>query len=182
MFSDIENLDIMLGGTHSEREKSVNSSHARRPEIMNSNLFDNNEENLYLNPRETESGDYAGFGQNSTSANSSAEINRLSSELNSSMSREMDEMMNSVSAQIQRAINDAISSQVLPQIQNVLMAGSGHTTQRGWNVPAERPEMSTEVLRTEKSRNSSKSERDQNRLNVEPTDNAYDTSCFLFFR
>ena len=37
-------------------------------------------------------------------------------------------MMNSVSVQIQRAINDAISSQVLPQIQNALMAGSGHTT------------------------------------------------------
>ena len=44
--------------------------------------------------------------------------------------------MNSVSVQIQRAITDAISSQVLPQIQNALMTGPGHTTQRGWNVPA----------------------------------------------
>ena len=32
----------------------------------------------------------------------------------------MDEIMNNVSAQIQRVINDAISSQVLPQIQNAL--------------------------------------------------------------
>ena len=32
MFSDIENLDIMLGGRHSEREESVNSNHARSPE------------------------------------------------------------------------------------------------------------------------------------------------------
>ena len=83
--------------------------------------------------------------------------------------------MNSVTVQIQRAINDAISSQVLPQIQNALMAGSGHTTQRGWNIPAERPEMNTEVLRNEKPGNNSKSERVQNRLNDEPTNNAYDT-------
>ena len=40
-------------------------------------------------------------------------------------------MMNNVSVQIQRAINDAISSQVLPQIQNAIMAGSGHVTQKG---------------------------------------------------
>ena len=118
--SDIENLHIMLGGRHSEREGSVNINHARRPESMNNNLFGNNdEENLYLNPRETESGDNAGLRQNSTSANSSAKINRLSSELNSRISREMDEMMNSASAQIQRAINDAISSQVMPQIPSI---------------------------------------------------------------
>ena len=49
----------------------------------------------------------------------------------------MDEMMNSVSVQIQRANNDAISNQVLPQIQNAFKAGSGHVTQKGWNVPAE---------------------------------------------
>ena len=54
---------------------------------------------------------------------SSAEFKRLSSELNSRISREMDEMMNSVSVQIQRAINDAISSQVLPQIQKDFKAG-----------------------------------------------------------
>ena len=118
MFSDMENLDIILGGRHSEREESVNSNHARRPESVNSNLFENNEENLYLKHRETELGTNAELGHNSTSANSSAEIIRLSSELNSTISREMDEMMNNVSVQIQRAINDAISSQVLPQIQN----------------------------------------------------------------
>ena len=63
MFSDIENLDIMLGGRHSQREESVISNHARRPESMISNLFGNNEENLYLNPRENESGDNAGLTQ-----------------------------------------------------------------------------------------------------------------------
>ena len=54
---------------------------------------------------------------------SSAEFKRLSSELNSRISREMDEIMNSVSVQIQRPINDAISSQVLPQIQKDFKAG-----------------------------------------------------------
>ena len=86
----------------------------------------------------------------------------------------MDEMMNSVSVQIQRAINDAISNQVLPQIQNAIMAGSGRVTQKGWNVLAEGPEINTEVLRNEKARNNSKSELVQNRLNDEPGDNAYD--------
>ena len=70
----------------------------------------------------------------------------------------MDEMMNGVSVQIQRAIIDAISSQVLPQIQNAIMAGLGHVTQKGWNVPAEGAETKTEVLRNEKDRNTSKFE------------------------
>ena len=60
------------------------------------------------------------------------------------------------------------------------MAESGHVTQKGWNVPAERPEINTEVLRNEKARNNSKSELVQKRLNDEPTDNAYD-SPFQFF-
>ena len=60
----------------------------------------------------------------------------------------MDEMMSNVSSQIQRAINEAINTQVLPQIRNVMMAGSGHVTKRGWDVPVERPETNTEVQRS----------------------------------
>ena len=52
----------------------------------------------------------------------------------------MDEVMNSVSVQIQGAINDAISNQVLPQIQNAITASSGHVTRKGWNVTVEKPE------------------------------------------
>ena len=77
MLSDIENLDIMLGERRSEREESVSRNLARRPESTNSNLFKNNEENLYLNPRKIGSSNNAGLGQISTSANSSAEMNRL---------------------------------------------------------------------------------------------------------
>ena len=93
-----------------------------------------------MNTKENRSGNSADLGQNSTDASSSAEFNRLSGELNQRISREMDEMMSSVSVQIQRAIGDAISNLVLPQIHIVLKAGSGHATQKGWNVPAERPE------------------------------------------
>ena len=150
MFSGLENLDTMLGSRKSEREKSVHSNHARRPESVNSKLFENNEENLYLNPREAELGANAELGRKSASANSSAEINRLSSELNSRISSEMDEMMISVSVQIQRPINDVISNQVLPQIQNAIMAGPGHMTKNGWNVSAERPEVNPEVPRSER--------------------------------
>ena len=114
MLSDIENLDIRLGERHSEREESRDSNLARRPESTNSNIFETREGNVHLNTRETGFSHNAGLGQNSTSANSSAEINKLSSELSSWISREMDEMMNSVSVQIQRAINDAIGIQVLP--------------------------------------------------------------------
>ena len=128
-----------------------------------------------MNTREDRSGNSTDRGQNSTGASSSAEFNKLSGELNLRISREMDEMMNSVSVQIQRAINDAISNQVLHQIQNAIMAGSGHVTQNGWNVPAEEAETNTEVLRNEKPRNNSKSELVQNRLNDGPIDNAYDT-------
>ena len=82
--------------------------------------------------------------------------------------------MNSVSVQIQRAINDAYSRQVLPQIQNVLMAGSGHMTQKGWNVPGEGPEIDPDVRRGENSRNNLRSERVRNCLNDESMDIAYD--------
>ena len=67
-------------------------------------------------------------------------------------------MMNSVNTQIQRAINDAISNQILPQIQNVLKAGSGHVTQNRWNVLAERPEVNPEDYRSEKTKSNFRSE------------------------
>ena len=160
MLSDIENLDIMLGGNHfirNERSESLNSNQARRPNSLFGDGFENEDENRSPNSRTDEPGPNAELGQNSIRGSSNAEINRLSSELNSRISREMDEMMNSVSVQIQRAISEAISNQVLPQIQNALMADSGHMTKERWNVPSERPEGYSEVLRNSDSRNNLKS-------------------------
>ena len=150
ILSDIENLDMMLGGDRyngTERERSLDSNSVRRRESVISNNLDNEGESLFSNCRNDEPRTSADLGQYSAEANSLAEINRLSSELNSRISREMDEMMSNVDTQIQRVINEAISSQVLPQIQNVIMAGSGRETRRGWEVPVERPEVNAEEQR-----------------------------------
>ena len=131
MLSDIEKLDIMLGENHFStrgREGSLNSNFPRRSRSFASNESENEDGNIGRNQRNANSRTNTECDQNSVTGNSSAEINKLSSKINSRISREMDEMMNSVGAQLQRAISDAISTQVLPQIQNVIMAGSGHGT------------------------------------------------------
>ena len=159
MLSDIENLDIMLGENHFERDErneSVNSNQAGRPESLFGDGFEDENENRFPNPRNDGPSPNTELGHNSIRECSSVEINRLSSELNSRISREMDEMMNSVSVQIQRAINEAISNQILPQIQNVVMAGSGQLTKERWNVPAERPERYSEALQNSELRSNSK--------------------------
>ena len=108
MLSDIENLDIMLGGNHLEREESEYDVSSRRSNSPNFNAHESNEKNFHPNSRENRSSNSTECGPYSAGIHSSAEFNRLPGELNLRISREMDEMMNSVSDQIQRAINDAI--------------------------------------------------------------------------
>ena len=79
-------------------------------------------------------------------------------------------MMSSVNTQIQRAISDAISSQILPQIQSALSTGLGHSTQNKWNVPSERPEANSEVLQNASSRDNSRSKPNRDRTYDGPTD------------
>ena len=161
MLSDVENIDIMLGENHfnaRERESSLNSNLPRRSRSFASNESENENGNVGRNQRTDHSGTNTEYDQNSVTANSSAEINRLSSELNSRISREWE--MNSVSVQIQRAISDAISTQVLPQIQNVMMARSGHGTRKGWDIPSERPELNSEVQRNLNVKNNLRNEQD----------------------
>ena len=155
IMSDIQSLDIMLGGNHFDREESEDIILARSPESASCNAPDN-EENPHLNTRENRAGNSIDCSQNSIGASSSAEFNKLSGELKLSFSREMDEMMNSVSVQIQMEIDDAISNQILSQFQNAFKAGSGQVTQNGWNVPAERPEYDAEDCRSGRIRNNSK--------------------------
>ena len=180
MLSDIEKLGIMLGekpfnARERERDESPNSNLSRRPESFINDEFENDEEGTRRNQRVTNPVTGAELDRNSVTANSSVEINRLSRELNSRISQEMEEMINSVSVQIQRAINDAINNQVLPQIQNVIMAGSGHVTKKGWNVPAERPEPYPEVQRNLDTRNNLRNEQDEGNQNGDlPRHNVYD--------
>ena len=168
MLSDIENLDIMLGENHfgaQEREGSLNSNLPRRSRSFASNESDNEDGNGGRSKRNIDSRMNAECDRNSITGDSSAEINRLSCELNSRISREMDEMMNSVSVQIQRAINDAISTQVLPQIQNVIMARPGHETRKGWDIPTERPDLNSEVQRNLNAKSSLRNGQYENQLN-----------------
>ena len=183
MLSDIENLDIMLGENHfgaQEREGSLNSNLPRRSRSFASNESDIEDGNGGRSRRNIDSRMNAECDRNSITGDSSAEINRLSSELNSRISREMDEMMNSVSVQIQRAINDAISTQVLPQIQNVIMARSGHRTRKGWDVPSERLELNSEVQRDLNAKSSLRNEQCENQLNDDyPELNVHDNFKFI---
>ena len=161
ILSDIENLDIMLGENHfndTRRDESLDGTSIRRQESITSNNLENEEMDLHSNHRNLGVGTCAGYDRNSASIDSQAEINKLSSELNSRISREMDEMMNSVSSQIQRAISDAINNQVLPQIQNVIMAGSGQEIRRGWEISDERPESYSEVQHNAKAKTTFNSE------------------------
>ena len=90
MLSDMENLDIMLGENHfsrNERDESISSNQARRPGSASGDEFENNGENNHLDIGSIGPGTRANYGQNSTGGNSSAEINKLSSELNSRLSR-----------------------------------------------------------------------------------------------
>ena len=178
MLSDIENLDIMLGENHfnrNERDESVSSNFGRRPGSTSAHELENNGENRYSATRDIGPSNNADYGRISTGGDSSAEINKLSSELNSRLSRELDDMMCSVNSQIQRAISDAISNQILPQIQSALSAGSGHSTQNRWNVPSERPEVNSEGLQNINPKDSSASKPNCNRQNDGIVDsNAYD--------
>ena len=70
-----------------------------------------------------------------------------------------------VNTQIQRAISDAITSQILPQIQTTLNAGSGHLTQNRWNVPSERPEINTKETYGENVKKNSRCEQRSDHLN-----------------
>ena len=49
----------------------------------------------------------------------------------------MIDLMCSVSSQIQRAINEAISKQILPQMQGSLRSGPGRVPDRRWEVRLE---------------------------------------------
>ena len=107
----------MLGSNQLEREESEFSNSVRRPESHSYSALVNHDVNSHSNSREDELRGYAGSGQNSENANSSSEINRLSGDLNQRITQEMNDPMCSVSTQKQRAINEAVSEQVLPQIQ-----------------------------------------------------------------
>ena len=51
-----------------------------------------------------------------------------------------------------------------------MMAGSGHGTRKGWDVPSERPELKSEVQRSLNAKNNLRNEQEENQLNNEYPD------------
>ena len=72
MLSDIESIDVMLGGNHLEREESEYDNSSRRSNSPNLNTHENDEENHYPNSRENRSNNSAEYGHNSAGTDSSA--------------------------------------------------------------------------------------------------------------
>ena len=80
MLPDVENLDIMQGSNHSEREDSEFGNSASRPEIPSYVALVDHNTNSHSNSGENEIRRFLGNGQNSGEIDSSNEINRLSRE------------------------------------------------------------------------------------------------------
>ena len=92
--------------------------------------------NSHSNSREAEIiRTYAQNGQSLRESDSNRDFNKLSGELNKIITQEMEDFMSSVSSHIQRAVNEAISDQILPQIQATLRSGQGRMPERRWEVP-----------------------------------------------
>ena len=76
MLSDIENLDIMLGGNNLEREESESSNFGRKPESPSYNVLLNQNVQSHSNSREAEIRSYTQNGYSMRESNSNSEIVR----------------------------------------------------------------------------------------------------------
>ena len=65
ILSDIENLDIILGGNHLEKEESEYDNSSRKSNSPNLNTYENNEENRYPSSWENRLSNSAEYGHNS---------------------------------------------------------------------------------------------------------------------
>ena len=119
MLSDIENIDIMLGGNNLVREESESNNSGRKPDGPCYDTSVNQNTNSHSKSRDGEIRIYAENGQSLRETDSSSEFNRLSGELNQKVTQEVGDFMSPVSSQIQRTINEAISEQILPQRSGV---------------------------------------------------------------
>ena len=86
----------------------------RNPNLAQDRLdFDLMSERSYRQTRDT-------ISQENEVRTTSENGNDIRNEVNMRISQEMDGLISTVNSQIQRAVHEAISSQVLPQIQNTL--------------------------------------------------------------
>ena len=78
MWSDIENLYVMLGGNYLEREETETSNFGRRPDSPCYDSSLNQNINSHSNPREAEFKTCALNGQSLRETDSNSEFSRLS--------------------------------------------------------------------------------------------------------
>ena len=120
MMSDIDTLDVMLGGGN---ENPIERGLADA--IEQSSVQGDYEANEYQRDN------YRIFAQENESLRQTEarqSFENFTSEFNLRLSQEMDSMMSMVHSQINRAINTAISERVIPEIQNIVssMSSSGN--------------------------------------------------------
>ena len=123
-------------GNKLERKRKVKPSNFDRK--RDSPCYDtsvNQNTNSHSNSLDAELRTYTQNVQNLRGTDSNCVLNRLSGELNQRRTQEMGDFMSTVSSHIQRAINEAISDQMLPQIQATIESGQGRMPERGWEVP-----------------------------------------------
>ena len=89
MMSDLENMDIIIGRGHYEKEDSETGNSVRMLECPCYDALINHNSNTQSNPRENEIRGFAENGQSSAEIDSSSDLKRLSSELNQSIAQEM---------------------------------------------------------------------------------------------
>ena len=87
MLSDIENLDIMLGGNSLDREESISSDIGRRPKSPSYGNLMNQNGQSHCNSREAEIRNCVQNGHSAREVDSSSDHNRLSGELNQRFSK-----------------------------------------------------------------------------------------------
>ena len=130
IMSDLENMDVMLGSPHFDEmdteNRSLNGNSEPRGGSSNENeIRTYNRTNSHRGPEISETIE--------------RKLENMANEMNSRISQELDGLLFTVNTQVQRAIDNAISAQILPQIQTAFRAANG-------NVPGEGPDSGAEGL------------------------------------
>ena len=160
--SDLENMDVMLGSPHfneiDTENRSLNGNSEPREGSSNDNeIRTYNRANSHRGPEISETKE--------------RKLENMANEMNSRISQELDGLLFTVNTQVQRVIDNAISAQILPQIQTVFRAANG-------NGPSEGPDSGAEGLNRSANMTSSRNDVSEG-LNQEnrPRDTHYKNSC-----
>ena len=135
----------------------------------------------HTNAGEAEIRTCAQNGQSLRETDSSSEFNKVSGELNQRITQVMgDDFMSTVSYETERAINEAISDQILPQIQATLRAGQGQLPERRWEVPVRGQGFRSEEALNHRFRSNSRDEFPRFPNRNEDLESTHDSCCIEY--